>query len=442
MLTPAVVRSTSGAASYYAADNYYTDGQATEASLWAGQGAEALGLDGPVSRDPFEAVLAGSLPNGDSISTGPNGKHRAGLDFTFSAPKSLSLLAYVGGDARLLTAHMAAVKTTIGWIEANLAEARVTRDGRQEPVKSGNLVVALFQHDTSRALDPQAHIHAIIANVTKAPDGSWHALHNDKLWEGYTAAASVYNATLRGAVEQLGYTTERVAKHGQFEIAGVPRDVIELFSTRSAEIDAGMAAMKHRTPEARSAVTLSTRAAKPAEIDRDVLRAEWGEKARGAGGRSTRDGGSRAGESGPSAEGMAAAGGRDQRHCRARRSARGEARAPDRSQAGSPGARTRWTAASRRFRRRARGRIRRPPPRRARGGVSGARRAQDRARHGRARQCGGGRAAHCHARRARAADRRRRWRDDDHHPGARDRAAHRRERISWPRRRARHRRPR
>ena len=134
--------------------------------MWVGQGAEALGLEGPVSHDAFEAVLAGSLPNGDTIPTGPNGKHRAGLDFTFSAPKSLSLLAYVGGDARLLTAHMTAVKTTLGWIEANLAEARVTRDGRQEPVKSGNLVVALFQHDTSRALDPQAHIHAIIANAT------------------------------------------------------------------------------------------------------------------------------------------------------------------------------------------------------------------------------------------------------------------------------------
>lgn len=283
MLTPAVVRSASGAASYYAADNYYTDGQATEASLWAGQGAEALGLDGPVGHQEFEAILAGRLPDGETIPVGANGKHRAGLDFTFSAPKSMSLLAYVGGDVRLLDAHMTAVRTTLGWMEANLAETRVSRDGRQEVVKSGNLVVALFQHDTSRALDPQAHIHAIIANATKAPDGSWRALHNDALWAGYTATASVYNATLRAAVEQLGYATERVAKHGQFEIVGVPRDVIEQFSIRSAEIDAGMASMQHRTPEARSAVTLGTRAAKPAGIDRDVLRVEWGERARGAG---------------------------------------------------------------------------------------------------------------------------------------------------------------
>jgi conjugative relaxase-like TrwC/TraI family protein len=283
MLTPAVVRSAAGAASYYATDNYYTDGQATEASLWVGQGAAELGLEGKVGQQAFEAVLAGRLPGGDTIAAGANGKHRAGLDFTFSAPKSLSLLAYVGGDVRLLDAHMAAVRATIGWMEANLAETRVSRDGRQEAVRSGNLVVALFQHDTSRALDPQAHIHAIIANATKAPDGSWHALHNDALWQGYTAAASVYNATLRAAVEQLGYATERVAKHGQFEIAGIPRDTIELFSTRAAEIDAGMAAMTHRTPEARSAVTLSTRAAKPAELDRDVLRGEWAERARGAG---------------------------------------------------------------------------------------------------------------------------------------------------------------
>ncbi|WP_288409633.1 MobF family relaxase [uncultured Sphingomonas sp.] len=210
MLTPAVVRSASGAASYYAADNYYTDGQATEASLWVGEGAAQLGLTGEVGREPFEAVLRGELPNGATIPAGANGKHRAGMDFTFSAPKSLSLLAYVGGDARLLAAHMASVRSTVGWIERNLAETRVAKDGAQETVRSGNLVVALFQHDTSRALDPQAHIHAIIANATRGPDGKWRAVHNDALWEGYSTAASVYNADLRQRVEALGYATERV----------------------------------------------------------------------------------------------------------------------------------------------------------------------------------------------------------------------------------------
>lgn len=283
MLTPAVVRSASGAASYYAADNYYTDGQATEASLWTGSGADALGLTGTVTQDRFEAVLSGLLPDGSSIPTGPGGKHRPGLDFTFSAPKSLSLLAYVGGDTRLLVAHMTAVKASIGWMETNLAETRVARNGTQTVVATGNLMVALFQHDTSRALDPQAHIHAVIANATRGPDGQWRALHNDALWKGYTAAASVYNATLCQAVEALGYETERVAKHGQFEIAGVPRALIETFSTRSAEIDAAMAAMVHQTPEARSAVTLSTRAAKLEQVDRAVLRGDWSDRARASG---------------------------------------------------------------------------------------------------------------------------------------------------------------
>ena len=89
MLSMAAIGSGAGAASYYAGDNYYTDGQLTEASLWAGQGAEMLGLSGKVDANVFEAVLAGNLPNGEVIPAGTRGEHRPGLDMTFSAPKSV-----------------------------------------------------------------------------------------------------------------------------------------------------------------------------------------------------------------------------------------------------------------------------------------------------------------------------------------------------------------
>jgi conjugative relaxase-like TrwC/TraI family protein len=69
MLSMAAIGSGAGAANYYAGDNYYTDGQLTEASLWAGQGAEMLGLSGKVDANVFEAVLAGNLPSGDLGST-------------------------------------------------------------------------------------------------------------------------------------------------------------------------------------------------------------------------------------------------------------------------------------------------------------------------------------------------------------------------------------
>jgi conjugative relaxase-like TrwC/TraI family protein len=281
MLSMAAIGSGAGAASYYAGDNYYTDGQLTEASLWAGQGAELLGLSGKVDANVFEAVLAGNLPNGEVILAGTRGEHRPGLDMTFSAPKSVSLLAYIGGDERLLSAHIDAVKASLAWAEKTFAEARVSKGRGQEIVGTGNLVVALFQHDTSRLLDPQAHVHAVIANATKAPDGKWRALAEYALWQGKTTIASVYNAEFRQRVEALGYRTEATGKHGQFEIAGIDRKVIMAFSQRRAEIEQEATKLEHNTPAAMAAVTLRTRGEKPANVDRLTLHAEWQDRAKG-----------------------------------------------------------------------------------------------------------------------------------------------------------------
>ena len=160
MLSVAGVRSASGAANYFAKDDYYTVEGSSEISAWGGEGAEAIGLSGEVSKDAFEGVLNGILPSGEAVAQVEN--RRAGYDLTFSMPKSASVMAYVAGDKRVLDANMAAVKATMAWVEKNLAEGRRDIEGRKVPVQTGNLVYALFQHDTSRALDPQAHIHAVM----------------------------------------------------------------------------------------------------------------------------------------------------------------------------------------------------------------------------------------------------------------------------------------
>jgi conjugative relaxase-like TrwC/TraI family protein len=283
MLSIAAISSGVGAANYYAGDNYYTDGQLTEASLWAGTGAEALGLSGEVDAQVFEAVLAGELPNGDRVAAGARGDHRPGFDLTFSAPKSVSLLTYVGGDDRLLVAHIDAIRTSLAWAEKTFAEARVSKAGNQGTVATGNLVIALFQHDTSRALDPQAHIHAVIANVTQTPDGRWRALAERAIWQDKRSIASVYNAEFRQRVEALGYRTEPTGKHGQFEIAGIDRKVVMAFSQRRAEIEKEATKLAHNTPAAMAAVTLRTRGGKPKNIDRAILHAEWQQRASGLG---------------------------------------------------------------------------------------------------------------------------------------------------------------
>lgn len=284
MLSIASVASGAGAANYYAKDGYYTDCQLTEHSQWLGRGAEALGLTGQVDRDAFEAVLAGELPDGGRIADGSREDHRPGFDLTFSAPKSVSLLAYVGGDRRLLDAHREAVVATLGWAEARLAASRSGNGrGGQDIVPTGKLVIALFQHDTSRMLDPQAHVHAIVANMTHLPDGQWRALAAHGLWTGKTTIASVYNASFRQAVEKLGYEPEASGRHGQFEIAGVSREAIAAFSQRRAEIVETAKGLEHQTPAAMAAVTLRTRGAKPEAVDREQLHAQWQERAKAIG---------------------------------------------------------------------------------------------------------------------------------------------------------------
>lgn len=281
MLSVAPVRSASSAASYFAKDDYYAGEHASEVSSWGGAGAAELGLVGEVGRQAFEDLLKGRLPDGAQV--GDPERRRAGIDLTFSMPKSASVLAYVGGDERLLSAHMAAVRATMGWVEKNLAEGRIYTDNpKGDPVRTGSLAYAIFQHDTSRKLDPQAHLHVVVANLTRVA-GNWRALHNDQLWSNNSIIGSIYHAALRAKVEELGYRTQLNGKHGQFEIEGVPGDVIRAFSQRRAEVLAKSAEIGIASPKGRDAVVINTRDAKINLEDREALRAEWGSRAEALG---------------------------------------------------------------------------------------------------------------------------------------------------------------
>ena len=260
VVSVASVGSAAGAAAYYANDNYYTAEQSAELSEWGGEGAARLELFGKVDAEVFEQVLAGKLPNGATISGGA-GEHIAGMDLTFSAPKSVSLIALIGGDKRVIAAHIQAVRTTMAWAEKNLAYARQGANGR-ETLATRNLVYALFPHDVSRAHDPQLHVHAVIANATQRPDGEWRALRNTELYKQNTLIGAIYNAELRASLEKLGYATQMTGKHGSFEIAGIDRGTIEQWSTRHGEIVALAKDLGIATPEGLHAIAERTRDAK------------------------------------------------------------------------------------------------------------------------------------------------------------------------------------
>ncbi|MPS71372.1 MAG: conjugative relaxase [Novosphingobium sp.] len=287
MLSIASVRSAGGAAQYFTKDDfvsgeYYTDAHAGDVSQWGGEGIKGTPLEsaGAVARDTFESVLKGVAPDGERLDAKDN--RRPGYDLTFSAPKSVSLMAYIAGDKRILGpegAHLKAVQQTMAWVEKNLAEGRKTVDGKTSPVSTGNLVYALFQHDTSRALDPQAHIHAIVANMTRMPDGKWQALHADKLWSNNTVIGSIYHAYLRAEMEKLGYKVELQGKHGTFEITGVPKAVIEAFSQRREQILLKAEQLGIVSAKGRDGVTVNTRDPKLNVEGREGLLKDWSDKA-------------------------------------------------------------------------------------------------------------------------------------------------------------------
>ena len=287
MLSIGALSSAAQGASYYERDGYYAkdDPEHREASGWAGRGAEELGLTGPVDPGTFRAVLEGKVPDGSGTELGRRGKdgeiiHRPGRDLTFSAPKSVSLAALIGGDRRIVEAHDKAVAATLAWIEKNAAETRMKdpETGRMARIGGQKIVAATFRHDTSRNLDPQLHTHAVLANMVKGEDGKWRSMANEGLYAQQKLIGMLYRNELAAGLGKLGYDIEKTHADGRFEIAGVSREVVEAFSSRRAEIEAAMAerglGSSGDNPRIAERAALMTRA-KKRDVDRDELRGVW-----------------------------------------------------------------------------------------------------------------------------------------------------------------------
>lgn len=270
-----------GGAGYYTAqDNYYFLGNLQ--SRWFGEGAQALGLEGTVEAHQLDELIAGRLPNGESMEHMSGGKnvHRSGYDLTFSAPKSVSVLIALYGESRLLEAWNNSITETLKEVES-LVSTRIMKDGYSEVQLTQKAVIATFNHDTSRNLDPQIHTHALFLNMTPTDDG-WRTLASgtvrkdgfiEAVYANQLALGKIQLNQLRRQVELMGYETVDTGKNGLWEIKGVP---VDIFSTRSREIRE--AAGEDATRKSRDVAALDTRQAKQKEPDRDELLTEWHER--------------------------------------------------------------------------------------------------------------------------------------------------------------------
>ena len=239
-----------------ARDNYYTEGEHVRGE-WQGQLAARWGLEGEVSEQQFKRLSEGQHPEtGEQLVryqapreyTNDRGEivhsmeHRAGWDATFSAPKSVSLTALVGGDDRVREAHKESVRVALDEME-KYVQARV--GGNAPAQTTGEWIVAKFEHDSSRPVDgyaaPQLHTHAVVFNMTETSDGNIRALQPRELYKTQQYATAIYRSELAAHLQKLGYEIER-GEHGQPEIKGYTREYLEASSPRRQKIKEHMEA--------------------------------------------------------------------------------------------------------------------------------------------------------------------------------------------------------
>jgi len=293
MLTISKPLSSSQAQTYHAKEfmsaeqNYWKQGD-TILGEWQGRMAERYGLAGAIDEQHFARLSEGQNPltggqlvrhrNGQEYTTADGVtvkpvEHRAGWDATFSAPKSVSLTALVGGDDRVREAHRQAVTTALTELE-RYTQARI--GGNRAAETTGKFVAAKFEHDTARPVDgyaaPQLHTHAVIFNMTERADGSTRAVQPQSYFDSQQFATAVYQSELMYRLSRLGYEITP-GRSGAPEIKGYTQEYLDASSPRSQQIREYLEKSGFAGPEAAQIAAHTTRDKKEIHTPSEVMAA-------------------------------------------------------------------------------------------------------------------------------------------------------------------------
>lgn len=269
--------------------NYWKQGD-VNLGEWQGKMAESFGLVGPVDANHFARLSEGQHPiTGEQLvrhrtskeytttdgSTVKPVEHRAGWDATFSAPKSVSLTALVGGDERVREAHRKSVTVALNELQ-RYTQARI--GGNKAAETTGTFVVAKFEHDTARPVDgyaaPQLHTHAVIFNMTERANGQTRALQERGLFETQQFATAIYQSELTFRLRNLGYEIEP-GRSGAPEITGYTKEYLEVSSPRSQQIRDYLEKTGFQGPAAAQIAAHGTRDRKEIHSTAEVMKAHY-----------------------------------------------------------------------------------------------------------------------------------------------------------------------
>jgi len=267
--------------------NYWSQ-RGVIAGEWQGRIAGQFGLAGAVSAEDFAKLSQGQHPQtGEQLVRqrasyeyqDPDGKtvktmeHRAGWDATFSAPKSVSLTALVGGDQRVREAHRQSVSIALDQLE-RYTQARI--GGNHPPETTGRFIAAKFEHDTARPVDgyvaPQLHTHAVVFNITERDNGQPRAIQPQSLFASQQFATAIYQSELTYRLRQLGYEIT-TGRSGAPEIKGYTQEYLDASSPRSQQIREYLERTGRSGKEAAEIAAHSTRDRKEIHSPREVMAA-------------------------------------------------------------------------------------------------------------------------------------------------------------------------
>jgi len=268
---------------YYEKDPILNPDGKNENTFFYGKGAEKLGIEPgkKFTKEEFSRLSEGKHPiSGKQLiqsAVDPSAKteHRAGVDIPMPLLKSHSIALRILGEKNIEKMQDETDKEFMNRVEK---EYSYGRDANGKPIKTGNLVFAVARHSTSRANDPHSHSHIIIFNMTMRPDGKWVATHNDFLFRDQKYITSIYRSILSEKMVQAGY---QLGSRG--EIIGVPKDLMEQFSKRRAQIIEKEKELKEKG-EIKSdglrnkKATLESRPEKDSKITAEQLKEKWDEE--------------------------------------------------------------------------------------------------------------------------------------------------------------------
>jgi conjugative relaxase-like TrwC/TraI family protein len=265
------INSLKSASDYYTKSltkgDYYSE-QAEISGVWQGLGAKKLGLFGEIKKEQFDLMCAGHHPlTREQLSSRIIADRREAYDFTFSVPKSVSVLSAVSSPevASLIQDQIKeSMKFTMTEVEKNI-QTRIRESGKNDNRVTGNIVYGHFLHKNSRPIDgysdPQLHIHAVVMNLTfDGVEKKWKAVQMRDKKENASYYQSIFNSTLANRFQNLGLTVRKTPEN--FDLAGITDQTIKTFSRRTDEIEKEAKVQNIHNPDAKGKLGARTRQSK------------------------------------------------------------------------------------------------------------------------------------------------------------------------------------